>query len=74
MNTTKRPTEHPPPDLDDDGPELTDADIQWVRRNRKQDDHWRWVRGQVRILWPYVVAVVGTLVAAITWIKDHVRF
>jgi hypothetical protein len=73
MPPPKRPTEHPPPDLDEGDLELTDDDIRWVRRNRKQDDHWQWVRGQVRVLWPYVVAVVGALVAAVTWIRDHVR-
>lgn len=63
--------ERPPDDLEP--PELTDEDIRWVREQRKQDAHAKWLRGQIKILWPYVAAVLGTTVAVLTWIRDHVR-
>jgi hypothetical protein len=54
--------------------EITLEDIQWIRRKRQQDEHATWLRGQVKIIWPWVISIVGTLVAAVIWIKDHVRF
>lgn len=52
---------------------LTQDDIRWVREKRRQDAHEEWLRGQVKILWPWVISIVGTIVAAIIWIKDHVK-
>lgn len=68
MTPTKRTNEQPDEQL-----ELTEDDIRWVRQQRKQDAHEEWLRGQVRILWPWVISVVGALVAAVVWIRDHVK-
>ena len=65
---TPKHAEKPPDD------ELTPDDIAWIRRQRKLDEHAAWLRGQVRVIWPWAVSVVGALVAALMWIRDHVRF
>ena len=69
----QRPSAKPPPD-DSEFLEMTPDDVRWVRQQRKQEAHEEWLRGQIKVLWPWVVALVGSLVAAVTWIKDHVRF
>lgn len=61
-----------PPDTDDDT--LTHEEILWIREQRKQDAHAQWLRGQIRVIWPWAVSVVGAVVAALIWIRDHVRF
>lgn len=68
MNAMPR-TEKPPPE---DG--LTHDDVLWIREQRKQDAHAQWLRGQIRVVYPWVISVVGAIVAATLWIKDHVRF
>ena len=62
------------PDPDESSLELTDADIRWVHEQRKLDAHAEWLRGQVRVLYPWVISIVGAIVAAVVWIKEHVRW
>jgi len=57
----------------DDPPELTQEDLKWIREQRKQSAHEEWLRGQIKVLWPWVIAGITALVAAVNWIKDHVR-
>lgn len=68
---TPRRAERPP---DDDEPELTHDEIHWIREQRKQHQHEQWLRGQIRVIWPWVVSVVGALVGAVIWIKEHVKW
>ena len=58
----------------DDPPSLTDDDIRWIHEQRKLDAHAEWLRGQVRVVWPWVVSIVGAVVATVIWIKKHVRW
>ena len=60
---------------DEDRPptELTTDEIQWIREQRKQSEHERWLRGQVKVIWPWVVAVVTAVVVFVNWVKDHVK-
>ena len=58
----------------DDPPSLTDDDIRWIHEQRKLDAHAEWLRGQIRVIWPWVLAVVGALVGAVQLIKDHVKW
>ena len=53
---TPRRADRPP---DDDEPQLSDDDIRWIHQQRKLDAHAEWLRGQVRVLWPWVVSVDG---------------
>jgi len=57
-----------------DPPVLTDDDIRWIHEQRKLDAHAEWLRGQIRVIWPWLVAVVGALVGAVKLIKDHVKW
>ncbi len=52
---------------------LQPEEILWVREQRRQHAHEQWLRGQIKILWPWIVGVVGALVAVASWVKDHVR-
>jgi len=52
---------------------LTDEERKWVRHQMRQHQHEEWLRGQVRVLWPWVIAIVGALVAVASWVKEHVR-
>ena len=65
----KEQAESTSPDL-----ELTNDDIRWIHEQRKLDAHAEWLRGQVRVVWPWVVSIVGSLVAAVVWIKENVRW
>lgn len=58
----------------DEEPELTHDEIHWIREQRKQQQHEQWLRGQIRVIWPWVVAVVGFLVGAVKLIKEHVKW
>lgn len=65
----KEQAESTSPDL-----ELTNDDIRWIHEQRKLDAHAEWLRGQVRVLYPWVISIVGAIVAAVVWIKEHVRW
>ena len=65
----KEQAESTSPDL-----ELTNDDIRWIHEQRKLDAHAEWLRGQIRVVWPWVVSIVGALVATVIWIKEHVRW
>lgn len=52
---------------------LSQEDIEWIHEQRKQSAHEAWLRGQVKVIWPWVVSVLTALVAAVVWIKDHVK-
>ena len=60
--------------LDDDEPELSTDDIRWIHEQRKLDAHAEWLCGQIRVLYPWVISIVGAIVAAVVWIKEHVRW
>jgi len=62
-----------PPQHDDDPPYLTPEDVQWIRQQRKSDAHEEWLRGQIKIFYPWIIGIATALVAAIVWIRDHVR-
>ena len=68
---TPKLADRPP---DDDEPELSTDDIRWIHEQRKLDAHAEWLRGQVRVLYPWVISIVGAIVAAVIWIKEHVRW
>ena len=68
--TTNKP---PRIDPDDDPPHLEPEDILWIRQQRRNDAHEAWLRGQIKVLWPWVVSIVGALVAAAMWVRDHVK-
>lgn len=51
--------------------ELTQDDIHWIHDKRKQDAHEAWLRGRVRVVWPWLVAVVATIVAVGDWLAKH---
>ena len=61
-------------DTPDDHLELSDDDIRWIHEQRQLDNHAKWLRGQVRVLYPWVISVVGTIVAAVVWIKENFRW
>lgn len=63
----------PHPKDEDDPPTLTHDEVAWVRAQRKQTAHEEWLRGQIKVVWPWVIAVITAVVAAVSWIKDHVR-
>ena len=63
----------PPHHDDDDPPTLTHEDVQWIRQQRKSDAHNEWLRGQIRVIWPWAISIVGAVVGALIWIRDHVR-
>ena len=58
----------------DDPPALTDEDIRWIHEQRKLDAHAQWLRGQVRVIWPWVVSILGSVVTATIWIRDYVKW
>ena len=53
---------------------LTEEDIKWIHEQRQQTDHEKWLRGQLGVIWPWVVAIITALVAGVSWIKDHVKW
>ena len=61
-------------DTTDEKLELSDDDIRWIHAQRQMDAHADWLRGQVRIIYPWVISIIGALVAAIVWIRDHVKW
>lgn len=72
MNPPRHTRDRPPDDDADD--EITPEDIRWIREQRRQDAHAKWLRGQIKVIYPWALSIIGALVAAAIWIKDHVRF
>ena len=68
---TPRRAERPP---DDEEPELTADEIHWIREQRKQHQHEVWLRGQIRVIWPWIVSLLGGIVGAVTLIKEHFKW
>ncbi len=54
--------------------ELTDSEIAELRANRKEGDHWKWLRSMLKrsVLW--IVAVVAGVHALIEKIGDFVKW
>ncbi len=72
--TPRYTPEKPPDHKKEDDEELTHEDIVWIREQRQLDEHAKWLRGQIRVIWPWVVSIIGAVVTAAIWIRDHVRF
>lgn len=53
---------------------VTEADVLWIRKQRKADEHATWLRGQVKVIWPWVIGGITAIVAFINWAKDHLRW
>lgn len=68
---TPKRAERPP---DDEEPELTADEIHWIREQRKQHQHEVWLRGQIRVIWPWIVSLLGGIVGAVTLIKEHFKW
>ena len=71
MIQKKQPAHEDPEDTD--AAELRPDEIEWIRDQRRKHEHEVWLRGQVRLLWPWFVATVSALVALAAWVKEHVR-
>jgi hypothetical protein len=52
-------------------PPLTDAERRAVRRLIKDDEHATWLRKQVRVFTPWLIAVVTALYAFFNWVQSH---
>ena len=54
--------------------ELTDSEIAELRANRRERDHWKWLRSMLKrsVLW--IVAVVAGVHALIEKIGDFVKW
>ena len=68
---TPKRAERPP---DEDEPELSNDELRWFREQYEQHKYRTWLGGQIRSNWTWVVSVVGALVGAIVWIKEHVKW
>ena len=40
---------------------LQPEEILWVREQRRQHAHEQWLRGQIKILWPWIVGGAGAV-------------
>ena len=72
--TPPKPDAKPPPD------HLTAEEIEWLRENRafldsqrKAAEHEAWLRGRVKVVWPWLVAIVAATVSVIDWISKHIQ-
>lgn len=53
---------------------LTDTELQDLRNILRERAHERWLRSRIKVLWPWVVGVVGAVVAIVDWIQRHLTF
>jgi hypothetical protein len=69
-----------PPHTDREKPpgRLTDDEIEWLRDNRewiesqrKSSEHEAWLRGRIKVVWPWVITVIAALVATGDWLAKH---
>ena len=61
--------------------QLSKDEIEWLRENRafieaqrKASEHEAWLRGRIKVIWPWIITGVAALVAVIDWIYKHIRF
>ena len=63
----------PDEDNDDDRP-LTPEERAWVRHAMRDEQHAAWLRGRIKVVWPWLIAVIGAVVATVDWIQKHIRW
>lgn len=54
---------------------LTKDEIEWFRDNkewldtqRQSSEHEAWLRGRIKVIYPWLITIVGVLVAAGDWL------
>jgi len=55
-------------------PPLTNDELRWFRRFRKDREHRLWLRKQVFVLAPIITTVVVSAIAAWKWIAPFINF
>lgn len=77
--TPPQPADRPP----DDEP-FTPEERALIRRLLQQapqldaivqeEAHATWLRGRVKVIWPWLVAVVAAAVAVVDWVQKHIKW
>lgn len=52
-------------------PVFTDDERRRIRKLLEDDDHATWLRKQVRVFTPWLIAVVGGVYALVNWAQSH---
>ena len=69
-----------PPHTDREKPpdHLTEDEIEWIRENRewldaerKSSEHATWLRGRIKVIYPWLITVVAGIVAVGDWLMKH---
>jgi hypothetical protein len=57
---------------------LTSDEIEWLRENkewldaqRKSSEHEAWLRGRIKVVWPWVITILAAIVATGEWLAKH---
>ena len=75
MNPPHNRAEKPPNDEQYDGETpLTPAERAHVRRILDEDNKATWLRGRVKIIWPWIAAAAVAVVGVIDWIQKHIKW
>ena len=40
----------------------------------QEEAHASWLRGRIKVIWPWIVAAVAAAVAVIDWVQKHIRW
>lgn len=40
----------------------------------QEEAHATWLRGRIKVIWPWLVAVVAAAVAVIDWFQKHLKW
>ena len=40
----------------------------------QEEAHATWLRGRIRVVWPWIAAIAAAAVAVIDWIQKHIKW
>lgn len=52
-------------------PPLSDYELKRLRKVLQDDDRATWLRRQVRVFTPWLIAIVGAIATAVAWVQSH---
>lgn len=40
----------------------------------QEEEHATWLRGRIKVFWPWIAAAVTAVVAAVDWVQKHIKW
>lgn len=71
MTPPHAPKEKPSDRLTSDEIEWLRENKEWIEAQRKSSEHEAWLRGRIKVVWPWVITIIAAVVATGDWLAKH---